>query len=195
MKPKTALIGAAIILIVLAAAIAVWALQDRNNAGLTRLNAHQYAFLEHYTETRAELVGTNGSDAYVYLGYPTYNASQSSELIKNRFQLPPVNDSLRAIFQEGSGVGKAGCHGTQMNISGIYRFPYDSDRLRILTVDGDGVAYIVYKGQPVILNPNEVWYDNQTITETVLANKTLDQTVQVNLTIIDRIRNYGIYEK
>ena len=181
----------------LAAILIVMALKS-NQEQLTEMNANQYAFLVHSTQTLATLAGSNNTTiAYQFLGYPTYNATQIAAYIQQYQMLPPVNNSLKAIFQEGSTVGPSGCHGTTLNTSGIYQFPFTSNStgLNILTVDGNGVAYLVYNGQSLIISPQENWYDNQTYTENVLANETSGQTVEVNVTVTDRITNYGLYDK
>ncbi len=199
MKIKKAFIGliiGLIIIVTLVVAIVGWPLVNKSDdEALPPLTPHQYAFLEHYTESTAELVGNNSSDAYVYLGYPTYNSSQLAALYTT-FRLPVINDSLKTIFQEGSGVGKAGCHGTQMKIDGLYQFPYTSDGgVRLLQVDGDGAAYLIYNSQPIVLNPGEVWYANQTYVNNVRSRVSPDETVEIEVTVIDRIKNYGIYKK
>ncbi len=162
---------------------------------LTNLTAGQFAFVEHQIQTDASLNGDNSSTspAYAYLGYPTYNASQLQAVYASTM-LPRINDSLKTIFQEGSFIGPSGCHGAQLNVDGIYHFPYTSEGdVVVLAVDGDGVAYLIYNSQPVILKPGEVWYDNQSYSDTLRSYTNPDEMVTINITVIDRITNYGIY--
>jgi hypothetical protein len=205
MKRKKVLIGGAILLIVLAAALSaavVLATQNKSNNGdnsddLTNLTVHQYVFLEHQTRTEASLNGDNSSNspAYLYLGYPIYNASQLQDLYKTA-ALPRVNESLQTIFQEGSLIGPSGCHGAQLKIDGIYRFPFVSDgEVEVLDIDGDGVAYIIYDNQPIILKPGQAWYNNESFSDNVQSLTAPSETVVINVTVVDGIRNYGIYKK
>jgi type II secretory pathway pseudopilin PulG len=197
MKLKPVLIVAVIIVVVLAAILLALALRS-NDEQLTELNTNQYAFVVHSIQTIATLEGSNNTTiAYQFLGYPTYNATQIAAYIQQYQALPPVNNSLKAVFQEGDTVGPSGCHGTTLNTTGIYQFPFTSNStgLSILSVDNNGVAYIIYNGTSLIINPQENWYNNQTYTENVLTNDTSNQSVEVNVTVTDRITNYGLYDK
>jgi len=197
MRLKPVIIVAAVIIVVLASVLLALALRS-NQEQLTEMNDDQYAFVVHSIQTLATLAGSNNTTiAYQYLGYPTYNATQIAAYIQQYQMLPQINNSLKAIFQEGSQVGPSGCHGTTLNTTGIYQFPYTSNTtgLNLLTVDGNGVAYIIYNGQSLIINPGENWTDNQTYTENVSLSETSNQTAEVNVTTSDKITNYGLYDK
>lgn len=159
------------------------------------VGSNEYVFVEHYVETQGFLADNPEINAYVYMGYPTYNSTTSQNLLKATW-FPPLNKSLKVMLGNGKGIGKEGCHGGEMYLYGAYELPYKKDNITIKKVDKKGTAYLDYNGEPLVLGPGDVWYNNSSRIEIIhFTNSTVDEDVKVNISVMDRIRNFGIFTK
>jgi hypothetical protein len=193
-----------ILIIVIAAAVSAtiyWILQNgaSTNGQPDALPTNKYLFVEHEIQTLASLPGSNDTFAvYSYLGYPTFSYNQSV-IAASSLIFPAVNDSLRAIYQYGTIVGPGGCHGANYSIAGAYGLPYmadPTDGVQIVSTDSSGNAYLIYNGKPIVIRPQGIWYNNQSAIENVVPlNSTDGRPIEVNITVIDRITNFGICDK
>jgi hypothetical protein len=157
--------------------------------------SNEYVFVEHYVETQGFLEDDPEVNAYVYMGYPTYNSTTSQNLLKATW-FPPLNKSLKAMLGNGKGIGKEGCHGGEMYLYGAYELPYKKDNITIKRVDRKGTVYLDYNGESLVLNPGDIWYNNSSRIEIIhFTNSTVDEDVKVNISVMDRIRNFGIFTK
>jgi hypothetical protein len=157
--------------------------------------SNEYVFVEHYVETQGFLADEPEVNAYVYMGYPTYNSTTSQNLLKATW-FPPLNESLKVMLGNGKGIGKEGCHGGEMYLYGAYELPYKKDNITIKRVDRKGTVYLDYNGEALVLNPGDIWYNNSSRIEIIhFSNSTVDEDVKVNISVMDRIRNFGIFTK
>lgn len=161
----------------------------------SRNGSNEYVFVEHYVETQGFLADEPEVNAYVYIGYPTYNSTTSRDLLKATW-FPPLNKSLKVMLGNGKGIGKEGCHGGEMYLYGAYELPYKKDNITIKKVDRKGTVYLDYNGKALVLNPGDIWYNNSSRVEIIhFTNSTVDEDVKVNISVMDRIRNFGIFTK
>lgn len=159
------------------------------------VSSNEYVFVEHYVETQGFLADNPEINAYVYMGYPTYNSTTSQNLLKATW-FPPLNKSLKVMLGDGKGIGKGGCHGGEMYLYGAYELPYKKDNITIKKVDKKGTAYLDYNGKPLVLGPGDTWYNNSSRIEIIhFTNSTVDEDVKINISVVDRIRNFGIFTK
>jgi|GEM_PF-2012049 len=159
------------------------------------VSSNECVFVEHYVETQGFLADNPEINAYVYMGYPTYNSTTSQNLLKATW-FPPLNKSLKVMLGDGKGIGKGGCHGGEMYLYGTYELPYKKDNITIKKVDKKGTAYLDYNGKPLVLDPGDTWYNNSSRIEIIhFTNSTVDEDVKVNISVVDRIRNFGIFTK
>lgn len=159
------------------------------------LEANEYVFVEHYVETQSVLADNPEINAYVYMGYPTYNASTSQSLLKAVW-FPPLNESLKVILGNGKGIGKNACHGGEMYLYGAYELPYDKNNITVQSVDKEGTVHLDYYGKPLVLESGALWYNNSSRIELIhFTNETVDEYIKVNISVVDRLRNFGIYTK
>lgn len=157
--------------------------------------SNEYVFVEHYIETQGFLADNPEVNAYVYMGYPTYNSTTSQNLLKATW-FPPLNKSLKVMLGNGKGIGKEGCHGGEMYLYGAYELPYKKDNITIERVDRGGTVYLDYNGELLVLNPGDIWYNNSSRIEIIhFTNSTVDENIKVNISVTDRIRNFGIFTK
>lgn len=157
--------------------------------------SNEYVFVEHYVETQGFLADNPEINAYVYMGYPTYNSTTSQNLLKATW-FPPLNKSLKVMLGNGKGIGKEGCHGGEMYLYGAYELPYKKDNITIKKVDKKGTVYLDYNGEPLVLDPGDIWYNNSSRIKIIhFTNSTVDEDVKVNISVMDRIRNFGIFTK
>jgi len=201
MKKITLALIFIIIIVAALSAAAYWKEQNdaSTNGQSDALPADKYLFIEHEVQTLASLPGSNDTyTVYSYLGYPTFSYNQSV-LAASSLVFPPVNGSLRAIYQYGAIVGPGGCHGANYSIAGAYGLPYQADYtdgVQIVSTDSSGDAYLLYNGKPIVIKPQGTWYYNQSATENVLPVNSADgKSIEVNITVIDRITNFGICDK
>jgi hypothetical protein len=157
--------------------------------------SNEYAFVEHYVETQGFLADNPEINAYVHMGYPIYNPTTSQNLLKaTRF--PSLNESLKVMLGSGKGIGKEGCHGGEMYLYGAYELPYKKDNISIKRVDKKGTVYLDYGGNPLVLESGATWYKNSSRIQLIhFTNSTVDENIKVNISFMDRFRNYGIYTK
>ena len=159
------------------------------------VSSNEYVFVEHYVETQGFLADNPQVNAYVYMGYPIYNATTSQNLLKATW-FPSLNKSLKVMLGNGNGIGKGGCHGGEMYLYGAYELPYKKDNITIKKVDKKGTAYLDYNGKPLVLGPGDTWYNNSSRIEIIhFTNSTVDEDIKVNISVMDRIRNFGIFTK
>ena len=71
---------------------------------------------------------------------------------------------------------------------GVDELPYQDGELTILSLSPDGMVKLSYQGVPITLKSREEWVNTT-------SKKDVQQYGTVNLTITDRITNYGILYK
>ncbi|MFB3764762.1 MAG: hypothetical protein ACE14P_05875 [Methanotrichaceae archaeon] len=173
----------------------IWIPQENNS----QLGPDKYIFLEHYVETKAQVIGNDDpadQSAYDYLGYQAYNYSNLSSQVQPSDYFPDINRSLKVFFTDGSSVGLAGCHGQSTNVSGIYSLPYDANGIRILSVNNSGTAFIERSGKRIILRPEDKLVNfTSTIVNVQFTNSTVNKSLRINVTVMDRLKNFGICHK
>jgi hypothetical protein len=156
---------------------------------------NEYVFVEHYIETQGVLANNPEVNAYLYMGYPTYNYTTSQTLLKAVW-FPTLNESLKVMLGNGKGIGKNACHGGEMYLYGAYELPYSKNNITIKSVDKDGTTYLDYNGKPLILESGASWYNNSSRIQLIhFTNNTVDECIKVNISVMDRFRNFGIYTK
>ena len=144
---------------------------------------------------RAVLADNPEVNAYVYMGYPTYNATTSQSLLKAVW-FPTLNESLKVMLGNGKGIGKNACHGGEMYLYGAYELPYNKNNITIKNVDKEGTVYLDYDGKPLVLESGASWYNNSSRIQLIhFTNSTVDEYIKVNISVMDRFRNFGIYTK
>ncbi len=157
--------------------------------------SNEYVFLEHYIETQSVLADNPEVNAYVYMGYPTYNATTSQSLLKAVW-FPTFNESLKVMLGNGKGIGKNACHGGEMYLYGAYELPYNKSNITIKSVDKEGTVHLDYYGKPLVLKSGDSWYNNSSSIQLIhFTNSTVDEYIKVNIAVMDRLRNFGIYTK
>lgn len=156
---------------------------------------NEYVFVEHYVETQGYLADDPEVSAYVYMGYPTYNATTSQALLKAVW-FPTLNESLKVMLGNGKGIGKNACHGGEMYLYGAYELPYSKNNITIKSVDEKGTVTLDYDDKPLVLEPGTAWYNNSSSIQLIhFTNSTVDENLKVNISVTDRFRNFGIYTK
>jgi len=159
------------------------------------IGPNEYVFLEHYVETQDVLADNPDINAYVYMGYPTYNSTTSQSLLK-AVRFPTLNESLKFMLGNGKAIGKNACHGGQMYLYGAYKLPYNKNNIIIKSVDQKGTAYLDYDGKPLVLESGASWYNNSSRIQLIhFTNNTVDENIKVNISVMDRFKNFGIYTK
>jgi hypothetical protein len=159
------------------------------------IGPNEYVFLEHYVETQGVLADNPEINAYVYMGYPTYNSTTSQSLLK-AVRFPTLNESLKFILGNGKAIGKNACHGGEMYLYGVYKLPYNKNNIIIKSVDQKGTTYLDYDGKPLVLESGASWYNNSSRIQLIhFTNNTVDENIKVNISVMDRFKNFGIYTK
>lgn len=159
------------------------------------IDLNEYVFVEHYVETQGVLADNPEVNAYVYMGYPTYNATTSQSLLKAVW-FPTLNESLKVMLGNGKGIGKNACHGGEMYLYGAYELPYNKNNITIESVDKEGTVHLDYDGKPLVLESGASWYNNSSRIQLIhFTNSTVDEYIKVNISVMDRFRNFGIYTK
>lgn len=159
------------------------------------IDLNEYVFVEHYVETQGVLADNPEVNAYVYMGYPTYNATTSQSLLKAVW-FPTLNESLKVMLGNGKGIGKNACHGGEMYLYGAYELPYNKNNITIESVDKEGTVHLDYDGKPLVLESGASWYNNCSRIQLIhFTNSTVDEQIKVNISVMDRFRNFGIYTK
>src|SRR5450759_6288 len=108
MERKVLIIFLAAIGIVILIALGCYSILNPKTVG-----PNEYVFVEHYVETHGVLADNHEINAYVYMGYPTYNATTSQSLLKAVW-FPTLNESLKVMLGNGKGIGKNACHGGEI---------------------------------------------------------------------------------
>jgi len=156
---------------------------------------NEYVFLEHYVETQSVLADNPEINAYVYMGYPTYNATTSQNLLKAVW-FPTLNESLKVMLGNGKGIGKNACHGGEMYLYGAYELPYNKSNITIKSVDKEGTVHLDYNGKSLVLKSGDSWYNNSSTIQLIhFTNSTVDENIKINISVMDRLKNFGIYTK
>jgi hypothetical protein len=159
------------------------------------IGPNEFVFLEHYVETQDVLVDNPAINAYVYMGYPTYNSTTSQSLLK-AVRFPTLNESLKFMLGNGKAIGKNACHGGEMYLYGAYKLPYNKNNIIIKSVDQKGTAYLDYDGKPLVLESGASWYNNSSRIQLIhFTNNTVDENIKVNISVMDRFKNFSIYTK
>lgn len=190
MKTKVLAIMLASIGIVILIAAGCYSILNPKTVG-----PNEYVFVEHYIETQGILADNPEVNAYVYMGYPTYNATTSQNLLKAVW-FPTLNKSLKVMLGNGKGIGKNACHGGEMYLYGAYELPYTKNNITIKSVDKKGTVYLDYDSKPLVLESGASWYNNSSRIQLIhFTNSTVDEYIRVNISVMDRFRNFGIYTK
>ena len=83
-----------------------------------------------------------------------------------------------------------------MYLYGAYELPYNKNNITIKSVDKVGTLHLNYDGKPLILESGASWYNNSSRIQMIhFTNSTVDEYIKVNISVMDRFRNFGIYTK
>ena len=190
MERKVPVIILAAIGIVILIAAGCYSILNSKNPG-----PNEYVFVEHYVETQGVLADNPEVNAYVYMGYPTYNATTSQSLLKAVW-FPTLNESLKVMLGNGKGIGKNACHGGEMYLYGPYKLPYTKNNITIKSVNKEGTVQLDYNSKLFVLDSGASWYNNSSRIQLIhFTNSTVDEYIKVNISVMDRFRNFGIYTK
>jgi len=190
MERKVLIIFLAAIGIVILIALGCYSILNPKTVG-----PNEYVFVEHYVETHGALADNPEINAYVYMGYPTYNATTSQSLLKAVW-FPTLNESLKVMLGNGKGIGKNACHGGEIYLYGAYELPYNKNNITIKSVDKEGTVQLDYNSKPLVLESGASWYNNSSRIQLIhFTNSTVDEYIKVNISVMDRFRNFGIYTK
>jgi hypothetical protein len=159
------------------------------------IGPHEYVFLEHYVETQGILADNPYINAYVYMGYPTYNSTTSQSILK-AVRIPTLNENLKFMLGNGKARGKNACHEGEMYMYGEYKLPYNQNNIIIKNINQKGTTYLDYDGKSLVLESGASWYNNSSRIQLIhFTNNTVDENIKVNISVMDRFKNFGIYTK
>jgi hypothetical protein len=100
------------------------------------------------------------------------------------------------MLGNGKGIGKNACHGGEMYLYGAYELPYNKNNITIKNVDREGTVCLDYDGNTLVLESGISWYSNNSRIQLIhFTNSTVDEYIKVNISVMDRFRNFGIYTK
>jgi hypothetical protein len=173
----------AIAILAAAAWIALYLMSDDTSAG-NELSPGKYVALQHIIQTYVTAPGHE--DLYVYPLAVNFSILQDNE---NLPYFPIINDSLAVMYIDGILFGEAGCHGGNVPTIGVYSLPYSRKGAVIQKVDSDGTATVIYKGQSIVLQPNQNWTSINNTKFTADVNGT---SVLIEVSVTDGLTNYGV---
>ena len=153
------------------------------------ISPDKYVFIDHHIHTHGELIEENYRGPMI--DSPTYNFDEETRTLKGIITFD-VNDTLRVVYGSGSSLTGAAGGGKDTMLYGVYELPYDHHEFRILYIDFDGTAYLLYKNVSIPLKSGEEWVN---ITSRTDIQQFGDQQGVANLITTDRITNYGIMNK
>jgi len=134
-------------------------------------------------------------NAYVYMVYPTYNSTTSQNILKV-VRIPTLNESLKFMSGNGKAIGKNACHWGEMYMYGEYKLSYNQNNIIIKNINQKGTTYLDYDNKYLVLESGASWYNNSSRIQLIhFTNSTVDENIKVNISFMDRFRNYGIYTK
>jgi len=158
-----------------------------NEIDTNEISSDEYVFLEHHLNTDGE--NLEGTYPFLYIDFPTYSFDRTTGVLAGMISFP-INNSLKAVY--GDGTSRSGHYGSGSGtrLSGIYSFPYENDGLRITSIEGNGTIHIKYRNSDLILKSGESWEDITTKIEIYP-----DLMCSIRLTETDTIINHGILKK
>ncbi len=149
-----------------------------------KLPPGKYLVLQHIIQTDVSAPGHE--DLYVYPLAVNFSLLTDNEKLP---YFPIINDSLAVLYIDGILYGEAGCHGGNVPTIGLYGLPYGRKDVVIQTVDSDGTATVIYKGQSIVLQPNQNW---TIINNTKFTAELNGTSVLIEVNVTDRLTNYGV---
>ncbi len=100
------------------------------------------------------------------------------------------------MLGNGKAIGKNACPRGEMYMYGAYKLPYNKNNIIIKNIDQKGTTYLDYDGKSLVLESGASWYNNSSRIQLIhFTNSTVDENIKVNISVMDRFRNYGIYTK
>jgi hypothetical protein len=188
MKNKRILIGLLVILVVISIILVSGCGQEEPKKEW-EIGSDKYVFVDHHIHIHGELI--EGEYPFMFIDFPTYSFDKETSTLRGMIDFD-INATLKIVY--GSGSSLSGCVGSGAGtvLSGVYELPYEHDGLKIVKIEPDGTAHIEYNGVSIILNTGEELVN--TISK-IDAQQFGDQIGKANLTITDRIVNYGILDK
>jgi len=153
------------------------------------IGSDKYVFIDHHIHTHGELI--EGEYPFMFIDFPTYSFDTETNTLSGMINFD-INKTLKVVY--GSGSSLSGCVGSGAGtvLSGVYELPYENNGFRIVKIEPDGTAHIEYNDLSIILKGGEEWVD---ITSRIDTQQFGDQIGKANLTITDKIVNYGILDK
>lgn len=151
----------------------------------------EYVFIDQHIHTYGELI--EGDHLPSNIDFPTYSFDNETGILEEWSETSlEINESLKAIYGHGQSLSGVAGSGKATGLSGVYELPYKEDKFRILKIDSNGTAYLEYKKVSIILRSGEEWTN---ITSKISISDYKGQTSKANLTITNKIINYGILNK
>jgi hypothetical protein len=148
------------------------------------ISPDKYVFIEHHIHTHGEVI--EGDYRGAIIDSPTYSFDEKTGTLRGIINFD-VNEALKAVYGNGSSLTGVG-GGKNTMLYGVDELPYQEGELTILSVDLEGMVKLSYQGVPITLKSGEEWVDTT-------SKNDVQQYGTVNLTITDRITNYGILYK
>ena len=148
------------------------------------ISPDKYVFIEHQIHTDGEVI--EGDYRGAIIDSPTYSFDEKAGTLRGLMNFD-VNEALNVVYGNGfslTGVGG----GKNTMLYGVYELPYQDGELTILSLNPDGTVKLSYQGVSITLKSGEEWVNTT-------SEKDVQQYGTANLTITDRITNYGILYK
>jgi hypothetical protein len=154
------------------------------------IDLSSYVFIEHYISTYGEPIV--GKYPFMFIDFPLYSFSEKTGTLNAKWPNWEINDSLKAVLGDGSGL--SGCAGSGMSTSvyGVYDLPYERNNLKILEIESDGTVHLSYNSLSIVLKSGEKWSNVKSFIDT---KENDGATAKAKLTTTDTIVNYGLLDK
>jgi hypothetical protein len=155
-----------------------------------KIPSDKYVFINHYVDIYGELI--EGNYVGPLIDFPTYHFDEAIGTLRGIINFD-VNDTLKVIYGNGTGLGGVVGGGMATSLSGIYKLPY-TDGIKISEIDSNGTVYLEYNNESIILKSGETWVNVTSRIEILQLSGQINKA-KVNVTITDKIVNYGILDK
>lgn len=170
---------------ILLASSSLLALSCVNQQDEWPISPDKYVFIDHHVHTHGESI--EGECPTLYIDFPTYSFSEVEKTLSVRTDFK-VDSSVKIIYGDGVSLSGDGGAGAATGLKAVYELPFEQRGLEIVNVEPDGTAHLKYNGLSIILKSGEKWVNTTTKIDT-------QNSCKRNLTITDRIVNYGILDK
>jgi hypothetical protein len=154
------------------------------------LPADRCVFVDHHVHVDGVLL--EGESRGLMIDFPTYSFDPEGRKLTGLINFE-VNDSLLAVYGDGTSLSGAMGGGAATMLHGAYALPYSWYGLTISSVKADGTVTIEYKNETILLSPGEEW--TLTASEIQALDGYDGNRSLINVTTGDRIVNYGLLNK